>query len=166
VSGFNVSRFANPNRTDVLVLGPCKCPDRRLEVKPFKGPDLRTRDRGTPHEQDEVVYRLELGAGEEERAGTYGWSVTGWQYFDSAAARAKLVEIGVVRWNLLGPDGEPMPVTVRSAALLDDETLGLITAKLDEVTARGDPLPNGSGAPSVASTPVSASRTRKTPKRR
>lgn len=151
MSRFNVSRFADPNRTDVLVLGECQCP-------------------GTPHEQDEVVYRLELGAGEEERAGTYGWSSTGWAYFDSAAARAKLVEIGVVRWNLLGPDGEPMPVTARSATLLDEATLDLITKKLDEVTGRDEPdekgkpkrkpPPNASGARSGRTSSASASRTR------
>lgn len=145
MSAFTGSRFANPNRTDVLSLGPCQCP-------------------GEPHaDGDQVVYRVELGAGEEERAGTYGWSTTGWQYFDSAAARSKLVEIGVVRWNMLGPDGEDMAVTARNAALLDDATLALITAKLDEVTADNRrPLPNESGAPSRASTRASASRTRTT----
>lgn len=148
MSSFTGSRFANPDRTDVLSLGPCQCP-------------------GQPHEEDHVVHRVELGAGEEERAGTYGWSVTGWEYFDSTAARCKLVEIGVVRWNLLGPDGEPMPVSVRSAALLDEETLNLITKKLDEVTARprGGPSPNGSGARSVSGSPGSASRRRTTRKR-
>ena len=166
MSGFNVSRFANPSRTDVLILGPCQCPNRRVVDSPVRGPDRRVHDRGVPHEQDEVVHRLELGAGEEERAGTYGWSVTGWQYYDSAAARAKLIEIGVVRWNLLGPDGEAMPVTARSAALLDDATLKAISERLDEVTARGDPLPNESGAPSEDSSPGSASRTRTTRKRR
>lgn len=138
MSSFTGSRFANPNRTDVLDLGPCGCP-------------------GTPHESDQVVYRVELGAGEEERAGAYGWSVAGWQYFDSAAARCKLVEIGVVRWNLLGPDGEAMPVNARSAALLDEATLDLITAKLNEVTAKPEPLPKASAARSAAGTPASRS---------
>lgn len=146
MSSFTGSRFANPNRTDILPLGPCECP-------------------GTPHEQDEVIYRLELGAGEEERAGAYGWAATGYEYFDSAAARAKLIEIGVVRWNLLGPDGEPMPVNARSAALLDESTQTLIAAKLDEVTTRAAPLPNGSGARSRNGTRASASRTRTTRKK-
>lgn len=147
MSSFTGSRFANPNRTDVLDLGACQCP-------------------GTPHESDQVVYRLELGAGEEERAGAYGWSVTGWAYFDSAAARAKLIEIGVVRWNLLGPDGEEMPVNARSAALLDEATLDRITAKLDEVTAKPEPLPKARAARSAAGTPASASPSRTTRKRR
>jgi hypothetical protein len=126
VSSFNASRFADPNRTDVLPLGPCQCP-------------------GTPHEAgDQVVYRQELGAGEMERVGVWGWAATGYQYYDSAAARCKLIEIGVVRWNLLGPDGQAMDVTVANAALLDDETQTLIAAKLDEVTAPRK-LPKGSG---------------------
>lgn len=148
MSAFTGSRFANPNRTDVLSLGSCQCP-------------------GTPHEQDEVVYRLELGAGEEERAGTYGWSVTGWTYFDSAAARAKLVEIGVVRWNLLGPEGEEMAVNAHNAALLDESTLDLITKKLDEVTeAKERVLPKASVGPSGGTSRANGSRPRKTRTRR
>lgn len=147
MSSFTGSRFANPNRTDTLSLGPCGCP-------------------GTPHDEGDIaVYRLQLGAGEEERAGTYGWSVTGWEYFDSTAARLKLVEIGVVRWNLLGPDGEAMPVNVRSAALLDEATLALITTQLDKVTAKPEPLPKASAAPSAAGTRARSSRSR-TPRKR
>lgn len=144
MSGFNPSRFANPNRTDVLSLGPCQCP-------------------GAPHETgDFVIYRLELGSGEESRAGAYGWSVTNAAYFDWEAARSKLIEIGVVRWNLLGPDGQEMAVTADNAALLDAETRDLIAAKLDEVTSPA-PLPNGSGARSRTTRRASASRTRKVP---
>lgn len=141
MSQMNLGRFANPSRTDVLPLGPCQCPD-------------------APHEQDEAVYRLELGAGEEARAGAYGWQASGGSYFDWEAARSKLVEIGVVRWNLLNGEGQPMPVTVQSAALLDEDTRTAILTKLDEVTARNAPLPNASGARSQASTRASASRTR------
>ena len=145
MSSFNTSRFANPNRVDTLPLGPCQCP-------------------GTPHEAgDFAVYRMELGAGEEGRAGAYGWSMTGGAFFDWEAARSKLIEVGVVRWNLLGPDGERMDVTVANAALLDAATRDLITAKLDEVTTPA-PLPNASGARSRTTRRASASRTPKVPK--
>lgn len=130
MSSFTGSRFANPNRTDVLPLGPCQCP-------------------GTPHDDgDFAVYRQELGAGELERAGAYGWAAADYQYYDSAAARCKLIEIGVVRWNLLGPDGEEMPVNARSAALLDEATQSLIATRLDEVT-KPRKLPKGSGGRSA-----------------
>lgn len=141
---FNLSRFANPNRTDVLPLGPCQCP-------------------GTPHtEGDIAVYRLELGSGEESRAGAYGWSITNGVYFDWEAARSKLIEIGVVRWNLLGPDGEPMPVTVISAGLLDEKTRNAIAAKLDEVTS--PPLPKASKRRSPRRSLVNGSHIQKVPK--
>ncbi len=142
----NLSRFANPNRTDVLSLGPCQCP-------------------GKPHEQDEAVYRLELGGGEEARAGAFGWASTGGSYFDWEAARSKLIEIGVVRWNLLNDEGEPMPATAATAGLLDQETRDLIATKLDEVTARNGPLPNASSARSRGSSRASASPSRTTRKR-
>jgi hypothetical protein len=169
VSSFTGRRFANPERTDVLPLGPCQCP-------------------GSPHEQDEYVHRLELGAGEEQRAGDAGWAEGGYATFSSAAAQNKLIEIAGKSWNLVDgecdcpknghrgpvhPDGEPVPLTAYTASLLDEDTRRLITTRLDEVTAGGngkDPpdgkAPNASGARSGRSTRASASRTRMTRKKR
>lgn len=146
MSAFTGSRFANPNRTDVLSLGPCQCP-------------------GTPHEQDEYVHRVELGAGEEQRAGDYGWAEGGYSTFLGSAAQNRLIEIAGIRWNLLGPEGEEMPLTAHSASLLDEETRTLILERLDSLTA-GKPLPKASSAPSRRSSRANGSGTRKTRTRR
>lgn len=151
MSSFNPSRFANPNRTDDLTF-PCLCPEN-------------------VHEQDVVVVRSELGDGEQARAGAAGWAATGGEYFDWEAARDKLIEIGVVRWSFLDGDGTPVPVSARSASLLDEATRNAIAAKLDEVTARnqsekGKPRPNPStksGGRSRTGTPARRSRRPKTP---
>jgi hypothetical protein len=146
VSAFNGSRFANPNRTDVLSLGSCQCP-------------------GTPHEQDEYVHRVELGAGEEQRAGDYGWAEGGYSTFLGSAAQNRLIEIAGIRWNLLDSEGEPMPLTAHAASLLDEDTRTLILERIDSITTR-KPLPKVSAAPSRRSSLANGSGTRKTPKRR
>lgn len=120
-----------------------------------------------PHDEDWAVIRAELGAGEERRAGDAGLAAGAYVQFIASATENKLIEIGVVRWNLLGPDGQEMPVTAESAALLDDATRTTILNRLNALTAPpGDddegPGPNASGAPSAAGTPVKRSRTRST----
>lgn len=162
MSSFTGRRFANPDRTDTLSLGPCQCP-------------------GTPHVQDEYVHRAELGAGEEQRAGDAGWAAGGYVEFIGSAFQNKLIEIAGKSWNLVDgecdcpknghrgpvhPDGEPVPLTASMVALLDAETRALIVDRLDQVTADKSPPPNESGAPSARSTRGSASRTRKTRTRR
>lgn len=146
MSAFTGSRFANPNRTDVLSLGECRCP-------------------GTPHDQDEYVHRVELGAGEEERAGDAGWSSGGYVEFVQSAAYNRLIEIGGVRWNLLDDEGEPVPLTAANAARLDEDTRKLILERLDQVTTR-KPLPKVSAAPSARSTRGNGSRSRATTRKR
>ena len=140
-----MSRFADPTAIETLSLGPCQCP-------------------GTPHEEDVVIYRTELGDGEETAAGAAGWAATNGKYFDWEAARSKLLATGVMRWNLLGPSGELMPVTPTAMALLDATTRAAIGAAIDtaQAKARGDPLPNASAARSPAGSRVSGSPTRKT----
>ncbi len=150
MSGFNLSRFANPARTARLNLGACQCPE-------------------TPHaEGDWVDHRLEFGSGELERIGAYGMA-RGEGGFDFGAATDKLIEVGVVRWNLLGPDGEEVPVSVASISLLDAATRSTISEAIDKAIpdkARATPLPNASGARSRGSTRASASRSRTTPRKR
>jgi hypothetical protein len=136
-------RFANPNLTVDLSLGPCQCPEQ-------------------PHDEDIAVLRAELGAGEEGRVGAYGWSAANMQYFDWEAARSKLIEIGVVRWNLRDDDG-PVPVNVTTAGLLDEATRDLICNRLNELTGSKpgteEPPPNRRGARSRRTSRTSASRT-------
>ncbi|MEO5965224.1 MAG: hypothetical protein ABIR11_07140 [Candidatus Limnocylindrales bacterium] len=143
MSGFNVSRFANPNLTEDLRFE-CRCP-------------------GAPHETDIVVVRQELGAGEEARAGAAGWAATNGEYFDWEAATDKLISIGVVRWTFLDSAGEPMPVTPRSASLLDEEVRQALAKKMNENTAtKADVLPKRSGAASRRGTRATRSPARKT----
>jgi hypothetical protein len=140
-----MSRFADASAIETLTLGPCQCP-------------------GTPHEEDVVIYRTALGAGEEDAAGAAGWAATNGKYFDWEAARSKLLATGVLRWNLLGPSGELMPVTPTAMALLDSVTRAAIGGVIDaaQTKARGDPLPNASAARSRAGSRASGSRTRTT----
>ena len=66
--------------------------------------------------------------------------------YNFQAARLKLLELGIVSWNLLGPTGrswEPSPVTI---GLLDKETVTWIATELNkrlDGKSKGS-LPNGS----------------------
>lgn len=151
-----IRRFADPDRTDRLSLGACACP-------------------GSPHgdpadggEGDWADIRVELGDGEERRAGVAGWQATGAEYFDWEAARDALIAIAVTRWSLLGDDGDMVPITARNASLLDGATRDAIANRIDELSSssRGSPLPNASGGRSPSSSRATASRTRKTRTRR
>ena len=72
-----MSRFANPRSTGRFVLGPCACP-------------------GTPHDEDVMVLRTELGTLELVE-------------LDDADAAGAL-RILLVDWNLLDDDGTPAPI--------------------------------------------------------
>lgn len=136
-----MTRFADPTATDTLTLpGGCQCP-------------------GTPHEADVWVYRTELGDGDEQRAGSFGWSAGGGAYFDWEAARDKLIEIATVRWNVVGEGGAPVPVNVASVRLLDTETRQLMAAAVDtaQEAYRRARSPNPSAAQSVTGSPASGS---------
>lgn len=136
-------RFADPGATDTLNLpGGCLCP-------------------GTPHATDTWTYRLELGDGEEQRAGAYGWASTNGAYFDWEAARDKLIEIASVRWNLIDDEG-PVPLRVDRIRLLNDATRNEMASAVDKAqTDYRAKLPNGSAASSVTTTRARATSTRK-----
>ena len=143
-----MSRFANPAATDTLDLpGGCQCP-------------------GTPHDVDRWTYRTELGDGEEQRAGAYGWTVGGGVYFDWEAARDKLIEIASIRWNVLN-DAGPVPLNVGSIKLLDEPTRQAMAKAIDDAQTayRQAKLPNPSAAPSVTGSPVSGFSNRATRRR-
>lgn len=124
-----MSRFADPAATESLPLpGGCQCP-------------------GSPHAEDVWVYRTELGEGEEQRAGAYGWASTNGSYFDWEAARDKLIEIASVRWNVIGSDGAEMPLRVATIRLLDEPTRDAMARAVDTAQSKyRAPLPNASAA--------------------
>lgn len=143
-----MSRFANPVATDSLTLpGGCQCP-------------------GTPHESDVWVYRTELGDGEEQRAGAYGWTVGNGTYFDWEAARDKLIEIASVRWNVVN-DAGPVALSVANIKLLDEPTRQAMAKAVDDAqnAYRNSRLPNPPAAPSVTGSLGSGSSNRATRRR-
>lgn len=143
-----MSRFANPAATESLTLpGGCQCP-------------------GAPHAEDVWVYRTELGEGEEQRAGAYGWTVGNGTYFDWEAARDKLIEIASVRWNVVDEAG-PVPLTVARIRLLDGETRTAMAAAVDAAqdAYREKRLPNLPAAPSATGSLGSGSSNRATRRR-
>lgn len=138
-----MSRFADPTAVKVVPLGPCQCP-------------------GTPHAQDEATVRTQLGYEARGLVGVAGWIDSGGVMFSHAASELKLVQLGVVDWNLFGNDGKPMRPTPQSIGLLDENTIHEIALALDDAIAT-PPLPNDSGVPSADGSPGSASPTPVTP---
>lgn len=129
-----------------------------IETLTFKCPCVNT-----PHDEDTVVIRQEIGAGEEARAGAAGWAATEFAYYDFEAAKDKLISIVAVRWTFVDAQGDPLPVNQRSASLMPEDIRDAIAVKADEAAsrARGKPLPNAPGVPSPRGSRGSASRTRK-----
>lgn len=126
-----MSRFANPAATKRLVLdGGCQCP-------------------GTPHEEDWMRLRTELGAAEVVRlAGG-----------DSVAA----MELLVVEWNLLDNDGQPAPLDREHFGGLYADNFSALDGWI-EANVRVSALPNASAARSPKPSEASGSPT-PTPKK-
>jgi hypothetical protein len=144
-----MSRFADPTAVDSFDVA-CPCP-------------------GTPHEQDTITYRLELGAGEVDSAGTFGWqrglAMAGTAYYDAAAAMSMLIRICVVRWTFVDAQGAPLDVTVRSADLLPEAIREALREKVNAAQAwENTPVPKASGEDSPSGTRAKASRTPRTRK--
>jgi len=142
-----VGRRADPTRTTVVPLGPCRCP-------------------GSPHDQDSAVVRAELGEGEMRSASTRGGYSAG-PMFDGARSDAEWIATFTLSWTLLDNAGEPIPITAAEAMLLDEEVYVGIMDELSQKSASATrrPLPNASGAPSRDSSRGSASRHRAAPRR-
>lgn len=162
-----ISRVADPDATETVTLpGGCRCP-------------------GAPHvDGDTATFRTELGAGERNSVRVAGWQATGMDYYDFEAANNALIALAVTDWTLLSDvrcehiiqigskkqplhgEYEPIPITRKVAALLDEPTrialLSAIDAAADRYQAR---LPNASGAPSADSSQESASPNRATRRR-
>lgn len=140
-----MSRFADPTATANIDLGACQCP-------------------GTPHEADTATVRWDLGASALARIGRA--EIQGAVDMDPMAAYRQVVLETVTGWNLLTADGTPAAITPATVAELDVETLKTIAEQADGLIQNRGSLPNGSGAPSAASSRGSASRTRTQTRRR
>ena len=140
-----MSRFADIAALNRHSFGACQCP-------------------GTPHDEDYAMYRTQLGASALARVGRA--HLEGAVQHDPLAAHRQLVVEAVAEWNLLWHDPAddsddraivPVPINSATVELLDDSIVALANA-IDAAT--GGPSPNGSGAPSRASSRGSASRAR------
>ena len=143
----SVSRFADPPQLRSS-LGACQCP-------------------GTPHERDEATVRWQLGASALARFGRA--ELEGAVRLDPMAAYRQTVAETLLIWNLLisDEDGQPVaaPITERAIGELDLATLKRLAETADTLISDKGKLPNASGAPSLASSRGSASRSPKqTPK--
>lgn len=141
-----MSRFADPTDVKVVSLGACQCP-------------------GTPHAQDEAALHRQLGYGAKGEIQKAGWISGRGVYFDAMAAQRKLVEVAVVSWNLLGPNGKEWAATETTIAKLDEQTIELLATAANDALER-EPLPNEPGAPSADSSSESASPNRATRRQR
>jgi hypothetical protein len=148
-----MSRFADPAAVDTFEVA-CPCP-------------------GMPHEQDTITHRTELGSGELESIGQYGWqrgNAQDFGFYDEAAAMSLLITKAVTHWTLVGPDGKAMPVTIRNAELLPGTIRSELRERLESAANWDDKedgqVPNASGARSRSTSRVSASHTPKNGRRR
>jgi hypothetical protein len=134
-----VSRFAEPTRVDTVQLGPCRCP-------------------GTPHGEDTALMRSEIGDGELRAATAKGGFSDGTGVFNGARSDDQCIAEFTLSWTLLGNDSQPAPITAAKTRLA-------LLAQINKASlANRRPLPNGSGAPSRASSRGSASRRRTKPR--
>lgn len=126
-----MSRFANPNARDRLVLGACQCP-------------------GTPHDEDWMSLRTELGAEDALRI-AQGNSIDA-------------LEVLVVDWNLLDDDGKVAPVDRDHMARLFSDAFEVLDGWI-EAHVRLTALPNGSAARSRTTSRASGSRRTRAPRK-
>ncbi len=116
-----MSRFANPEAKARLVLGPCECP-------------------GTPHTEDWIDLRTEVGAEAFEAMG-------------QSMLRGKAVEamgLLIVGWNLLDDDGTEAPVDGEHIGRLYKDAFDLLDGWV-ETHVRTASVPNRSAARSRSS---------------
>lgn len=156
-----LGRVADPDATETLTLpGGCRCP-------------------GAPHaDGDAAIYRTQLGAGERNAIKAAGWQAADMEYYDWEAANDAAIAKAVTSWTILTaepcwhagkPHGknEPLPISRKSAALLDEPTRVALLEAIDGAAAAYQArLPNASGAPSADSQQASASPNRATRRQR
>lgn len=135
-----MSRFADPRVTRRLELGPCECP-------------------GTPHSSDWVEFRTQISSADLARVARADET-------DLESMALAVVDF-VVGWNLLGPDGENVPISGATFLALQVDTLSqIVTGVVEVFTVDKATAPNPSSAPSAASSQGSASPTRQPSRKR
>lgn len=138
-----MSRFANLSNTG-RIAGPCRCD-------------------GKPHPDDWVEIIAEMPYGAEGLIGAAGWASD--KVYNFHAARLKLLELAIVRWNFLGPTGESWDPTSTSIALLDKETVEWLAKEIDLALKGKGKLPNASAGKSPDGSSGTPSRSRGIPAR-
>lgn len=129
-----MANYIDPAATRPFDLGPCRCP-----VDP------------KPHARDsaDIVVRFPYGDRAKIRAASGG------------ASNIVAILLGVKRWTLVMPDGSARPVDSGQVYLLDEPTVdALISDDGLGAAMEDEPLPKGSGEPSLAGTSAKRSPTR------
>lgn len=117
-----MSRFANPRLTGRFVLGPCAC-------------------EGTPHDEDWMLLRTELGTMELAELG------------DDPTGKLRLM---IAEWNLHDDDGRTAPIDDDHVRRLFADNYEALDAWL-KANVKVTALPNAFGAPSRNGSRESAS---------
>lgn len=132
-----MARITDVEHGDWLDLpGECECP-------------------GRPHPTDRVQLRKEGGYGVLSAVAIAGATPEG--LVNTYEQRIRLVCLMLMDWNLQDAQGVQQEVTEYNIRRLDEGTLDWIAEQCDDRIRRTPPLPNGFGAPSVTSSPESAS---------
>jgi hypothetical protein len=144
-----LSRFADPDATEEVDLGVCRCP-------------------GAPHERDSAQIRTDIGDGEAKSVRVAGWQSTGMEYYDFEVANDAAIAKFTLSWTLCEKDGEPVAITRRTVSLLDEATRIVLLMAINKPfeERHGGALPNASGARSRSSSPASAPPNRAARRRR
>lgn len=125
-----MSRFADPAAEAEVDLGPCECP-------------------GSPHGSDSAWVRAEFGAKELVLLQRRTQELVDSDADDAMVADALFPH--VLRWNLLGPDGQPCQPSPELLGQLKAPTLMAIITRLSEIVREADAVPNPSSGPSAES---------------
>lgn len=125
-----MSRFADPNAVERLSFGACQCP-------------------GTPHDEDWIDLRTQLGGEDAERIARGG----------SVDALLLLV----TAWNFLDADGSEAPIDRAHLAALFGDQYATLNEWVSEHVQFAT-LPNASAAPSPRTSRGSGSRSTPTPR--
>lgn len=122
---------------------------------------------GAPHPSDTITVRSEYGYGDALKLAKAAVQYRVVQnkkgepvvlpYEDAFLQEEALLALGVKAWTLLDADGNPVPVGLPTILLLPPDVGEQVSTAINALyEASKVPVPNGSGAPSRASTPGSS----------
>lgn len=145
-----VGWLADPDTTDEVDLGSCRCP-------------------GTPHERDSAQVRTDYGDGEVRAIYEAATAVTSSGLIRVLEAVGDDLAIAkfTISWTLLDGEGKPIPINAQVAGRLKGSARNALLAVINPAIERaGGELPNASGGRSPGSSQERGRRTRTTPRRR